>query len=64
MNLKIRSDDITVMKIIDEFTLAQVMEFITAAQEAQASNVLAAIMEYKNNKYPDFDPMSEFTLDL
>ena len=45
------------------FTLAQVTEFIAAAQEANATNVLAALLEYKNANFADFDPMEEFTLE-
>ena len=34
-----------------------------AAQEAQAVNVLALLLEYKNAHFADFDPMDEFTLE-
>ena len=51
------------MNLMDGFTLAQITEFIAAAQEANAVNVLAALLEYKNNKFSDFDPMEEFTLE-
>ncbi len=61
---RVRKDDITVMDIMDSFTLAQITEFIAAAQEANANNVLAALLEYKNNNFADFDPMDEFTLDF
>ena len=60
---RVRSDDLTVMDLMDGFTLAQITEFIKAAQEAGAGNVTAALLEYKNNTYPDFDPMAEFTLE-
>lgn len=33
------------------------------AQEANAVNVLSALLEYKNNNFSDFDPMDEFTLE-
>ena len=52
------------MALIDSFTLAQIVGFIAAAQEAHAVNVTAALLDYKNKTYPDFDPMAEFTLDL
>ncbi len=48
---------------MNQFTLAQVTKFISAAQEANATNVLAALLEYKNAAFPDFDPMDEFTLE-
>ena len=60
---RIKKDDVSVMELMDGFTLAQVTEFITAAQEANAVNVLAALMEYKNAHFADFDPMDEFTLE-
>ena len=34
------------------------------AQDNNAVNVLAQLMEYKNSHYAGFDPMDEFTLDL
>ena len=60
---RICADDMNVMQWIDEFTFAQITEFIAAAQEANAVNVLAALLEYKNTNFSDFDPMDEFTLE-
>ncbi len=60
---RVRADDISVIQWIDKFTLAQITEFIAAAQEANAVNVLAALLEYKNANFADFDPMDEFTLE-
>ncbi len=60
---RISKDDLSVMEIMDGFTLAQITEFIAAAQEAKAVNVLAALLEYKNAHFADFDPMAEFTLE-
>ena len=60
---RIKKDDISVMNQMDRFTLAQITDFIAAAQEANANNVLAALLEYKNNNFSDFDPMDEFTLE-
>ena len=56
-------DDVSIMNLIDKYTLAQVMEFINVAQEAVAVNVLALLLNYKKQKYLDFDPMEAFTLD-
>ena len=61
---RIVKDDISVMELMDSFTIAQIMDFITAAQEANAINVLAALMDYKNSHFSDYDPMEEFTLDF
>jgi len=60
---RIRKDDLSVMDLMPGFTLAQITEFIAAAQEANAVNVLAALLEYKNVNFADFDPMAEFTLE-
>ena len=60
---RIRKDDCTVSLLLDSFTLAQITEFIRTAQEAKAMNVLALLLEYKNSRYADFDPMEEFTLE-
>ena len=60
---RVKKDDVTVAGLLDGFTLAQITEFITAAQEANATNVLALLLEYKNTRFADFDPMAEFTLE-
>ena len=60
---RVRKNDLSVMDLMPGFTLAQIMEFIAAAQEANAVNVLAALLEYKNAAFADFDPMEEFTLE-
>lgn len=60
---RVRKDDESVMAFMDAFTLAQITEFIQAAQDASAVNVLALLLDYKNAHFPDFDPMDEFTLE-
>ena len=60
---RVRKDDLSVVQLFDRFTLAQITEFIAAAQEADAHNVLAALLDYKNAHFADFDPMAEFTLE-
>ena len=60
---RVRNDDISVMDMMNAFTLAQIMEFIKTAQEANAVNVLALLLDYKNAHFADFDPMDEFTLE-
>ena len=61
---RVKKDDISVVQWFDRFTLAQITEFINMAAEANASQVLAQLIEYKNTDYSDFNPMDEFTLDL
>lgn len=61
----IRMDDVErVSAIINNiFTLAQITDFIKVAQEHNATNVLALLLEFKNANFPDFDPMAEFVLE-
>ena len=60
---RVKKDDINVMGILDQFTLAQISRFISAAQDAGASNLLAQLIDYKNTHFADYDPMDEFTLE-
>ena len=60
---RIKKDDVRVMDHVTRFTLAQITEMVQIAQEANAVNVLALLLEYKNAHFSDFDPMDEFTLE-
>ena len=60
---RIRKDDISVAQWLDLFTLAQIMNFIDIASEADAFNVKALLLEYKNTHFAGFDPMEQFTLE-
>ena len=60
---RVRKDDVSVRMWLDNFTLAQITEFIAAAQESNAVNVLALLLDYKNDHFADYDPMDEFTLE-
>lgn len=60
---RVKNDDTSVSEQFDRFTLAQIMELIQVAQENNAINVLALLMNYKNRNFSDFDPMDEFTLE-
>ena len=60
---RISKDDADVMSSVEGCNLAQITEFIKTAQEANAVNVLALLLEYKNAHFADFDPMDEFTLE-
>ena len=59
---RIKKDDVSVVPLLDAFTLAQITEFIAAAQENNAVSVLALLMDYKNKHFADYDPMDEFVL--
>ncbi len=60
---RIIKDDVSVEKFLPSFTLEQISDFIKIANENNATNVMAMLLEYKNNNFADFDPMAEFTLD-
>ncbi|MBQ1434398.1 MAG: hypothetical protein IIZ19_00650, partial [Clostridia bacterium] len=60
---RIKKDDISAMDFAKDLNIAQITDYIAAAQEAKAVNVLAALLEYKNAHFADFDPMAEFTLE-
>ena len=64
MSERILKDDVTIQDLLDGFTMAQIMGFIQEASENQCTNVLAMLMEYKEQNFSDFDPMDEFSLDL
>jgi len=44
-------------------TLAQVMQYIDLSVKNEQTAVTAALLNYKNEHFPDFDPMEEYTLD-
>ena len=60
---RIRKDDLSVSDFLPGCNIAQIADYINCAQEANATNVLAALLEYKNAHFADFDPMAEFTLE-
>lgn len=60
---RIKKDDVSVSERLDNFTLAQITDFVKLAQENSAVSVLALLMDYKNSHFSDFDPMEEFTLE-
>lgn len=60
---RVLKDDTSIATYLDSFTLAQITEFINAAVENQCNNCLAVLMEYKNSKFSEYDPMDEFTLE-
>lgn len=59
---RIRKDDVTIVQQLPDFTLAQLMEFIQTAQESNATQVLALLLDLKNKTYAGLDPLDEFTL--
>lgn len=60
---RILNDDISITDQLPQFTLAQITDFIKLASENNCINCTAALLEYKNTNFSDFDPMIEFTLE-
>lgn len=60
---RIAKDDLSATEIISNATLAQLTYYMEVANENNAVNCMAALLELKNKNYPDFDPMNEYTLD-
>ena len=61
---RILKDDVTIAQFLQSFTLAQITEFIKAAIENNCTNVTAILLDYQQQKFSDFDPMDEFSLEL
>lgn len=59
----IMKDDAAIVAHLDSATLAQVMEYLNLAIDNGKTNVTAELLNYKNEHFPDFDPLAEFTLD-
>ena len=60
---RIAKDDISVMDYVEGCNAAQITDYTDAANNAKATNVLAALLEYKNKNFPDATPFDMFTLD-
>ena len=51
------------MDCIQGCNTAQITDYTDAANNAKVTNVLAALLEYKNKNFPDATPFDLFTLD-
>ncbi len=60
---RIVNDDASVVQYMKNLTLAQVTKFIEFAAQNNRPNVSAVLLEYKNDHFAQFDPMTEFTLE-
>ena len=60
---RVLNNDSSIAEYLDYFTLAQIVEFINVAMENQSNDCLAILMDYKDKKFAEFDPMDMFTLD-
>lgn|GEM_PF-1736606 len=60
---RIRKDDLSVADNLHGSNIAQIMDYIRCAQEANAVNTLAALLDYREKLFPDFDPLADYTLE-
>ena len=61
---RILTDDVFVIQLLHNATLAQIADYVRVATENNCTNVTAALLDYKNRTFGDTDPMDEFILDL
>ncbi len=60
----IRNNVTDVKDLLPSYTYAQILEFIEAAQESKAADVLALLLDYKEENYPEMDPLEEFDFEM
>ena len=61
---RILTDDVFVIHLLHNATLAQIADYVRVATENHCTNVTAALLDYKNRTFGNTDPMDEFILDL
>ena len=60
---RVLKDEQDITQALESFTLAQIMELIELASKNNCTNSLAVLMAYKNQRFPEADPLAEFTLE-
>ena len=60
---RIIKNDPAIGELLNGFTAAQLLNFISLASEKNSTNSLAVLMEYKSAKFDQYDPFMEFTLE-
>ena len=61
---RILKDDIQVVELLPNYNVAQIYDFISIATKNNSQNVLASLLEYKNNNFSDYSTIDEFVLDI
>lgn len=51
------------MESVRRASLPQILKYIRIANESNAVNLTAMLLEYKNEHFSEVDPFVEFTLD-
>ena len=57
-------DELLNKQILDLFTASQIQTFIDVANDSNSMNSKAILMNYRHEKYPNYDGIDEFCLDL
>ena len=57
-------DDLIERYKLDLFTVAQIQSFIYVANDSNSTKSKAVLLNYKNEKYPHYTALQEFSLDL
>ena len=60
---RIRKDDMSAVENLKEFTLAQILECIDTANKSGSKNCLAALLEEKQNRWPEYSGIESLLLD-
>ena len=60
---RIEKDDVGILAMLASYNAAQITEFLNMAVESKATNLTAALLEYKHTRFPAYDAFAEFTLD-
>ena len=49
---------------LDAFTLAQILSFVNTAEEHESVKCKAVLMDYRNEKYPEYNALDDLILEL
>ena len=61
---RLHQDDETILEALDQFTYEQIVDFLAMATKHALPKVTALLLDYKQNRFADYDPMEEFILEL
>lgn len=60
---RIADNDMTVMEEVDDCTLAQIIDYIDMASESGATELAAALLEYREERFPEYASVESLLLD-
>lgn len=59
---RIADNDMTVMEEVDDCTLAQIIDYIGVASESGATELAAALLEYREERFPEYSSVESLLL--